>query len=159
VRCFSLHCAERVVTFVTFRLARDIIQNCTPRVRTLWSRSPPIFTFGSRHAYRHKRMGLAQLAVLCALCLNHFLDFCHSRSLVILRHSRLDFFDSIFFAHRFYACAHTCSLAHGASAAPRSVLFMFYTCEFFVAHSEFSYFLTLKISSTLLSNYFGLRLV
>jgi len=81
VRCFSLHCAERVVTFVIFRLARDIIHNCT---RTLWSRSPPIFTFGSRRAYRYKRMGLAQLAVLCTLCRNHFLDFCHrSRSLVI----------------------------------------------------------------------------
>jgi len=27
--CFFLHCAERVVTFVIFPLARDIIQNCT----------------------------------------------------------------------------------------------------------------------------------
>jgi len=142
VRCFSLHCAERVITFVIFRLARDIIQNRTPRVRTLRSRSPPIFTFGSRHAYRYKRMGLAQLAVLCALCRSHFLDFCHSRSLVIpstttlsLRLFRFDFLCASLLRLR----AHMLTSAWCQRCSPQHLIHVLHL-RILVAHSEFSYF-------------------
>jgi hypothetical protein len=98
--------------------------------------APSIFTRFLSRLLRYHRTTRALLSLALALSTLSFLSLaftCHSVS--VLRRSHLDFLDPIFFAPRFYACAHTCSLVHGTSTALCSVLFMFYTCDRFLTRS------------------------